>query len=541
MRWLRLLLWPTGVVVGLAAEQTLFGWDDPRHSIPDLAVGWTFIACGLIASTRRPESHTGTLMTAVGFTWFLGNFDRSHVAAIAWVAARTPNLYHGPLVHLVLAYPTGRAPSRLSRAAIGAGYVAAIVTPVWNGDAAAIVLAGLVLTVSARDYVRSVGRSRRARLVALRVVSLLSLVLAAGAVARLIVPKENAVWPSHLVSDVTLCIVAISLFAALLAAPWERAAVTDLVVELGEARSGTLRDELSRALGDPTLEVGYWLPDAGAFVDSDGRPFSLPGEGSERSVTMVEREGQPVAALVHDPAVLDDPGLLEAVSSAAQLAASNARLQAEVRAKLIELQASRRRIIEAGDEERRRLERRLHDGAERRLADLAQTLRRANAAPPGAETSERIDRAEAQLGLTLEELGRLGRGLHPRELSERGLEGALAALAERSTIPVTIAVTSNGIPPRIQAAAYFVCSEALANVAKYAAASQVKLSVTSNDGRLMILIEDDGIGGADAADGSGLRGLTDRVETLGGSLRIDSPPGRGTRLAAEIPLVAVEQ
>ena len=139
MRWLRLLLWPAGVVVGLAAERTLFGWDVPRHWIPDLAVGWTFIACGLIASARRPESRTGTLMTAVGFTWFLGNFDNSQVAAIAWVAARTPNLYYGPLVHLVLAYPTGRAPSRLSRAAIGVGYVAAILTPVWNSERRVVV------------------------------------------------------------------------------------------------------------------------------------------------------------------------------------------------------------------------------------------------------------------------------------------------------------------------------------------------------------------------------------------------------------------
>lgn len=536
MRRLGLLLWPVGVALGLAAESVKFGWGDPRHWIPDLAVGWTFIACGLIASTRRPQSRAGPLMVATGFTWFFGNFDQTHVVALVWAAARTPNLYHGPLVHLMLAYPSGRPSSRLTRSAIGVGYVAAIVTPIWFNDGATIILAALMLAVSARDYARSVGRARRARLVALRVVALLSFVLAGGAIARLAVPAENAVGPSHLMYDAALCIVAVSLFAGLMSAPWERAAVTDLVVELGEARSGTLRDELSRALGDPTLSVAYWLPDAGAFVDSEGRAFSLPTDDSERSVTMVERDGQPVAALVHAQAVLDDPGLLEAVSSAAQLAASNARLQAEVRAKVLELQASRRRILEAGDEARRRLERRLHEGAEQRLDHLAQSLRTASIEAPGAGMSERIERAGAQVGLTLEELGRLGRGLHPRELSERGLEGALAALAERSSVPVTVAVTSDGIPYEVEAAAYFVCSEALANVAKYASASRVAVSVRSSGGRVRIEIQDDGVGGADPTRGSGIRGLTDRVETLGGTLRVDSAPGKGTRLVAEIPL-----
>jgi signal transduction histidine kinase len=274
------------------------------------------------------------------------------------------------------------------------------------------------------------------------------------------------------------------------------------------------------------------------FVDAEGRALSLPEEGSARSVTTVERHGEPVAALVHDRAVLDDPGLLEAVSSAAQLAAANARLQAEVRARVFELQASRRRILEAGDEERRRLERRLHDGAELRLDALADTLRRTSLHSPSEETGERIDRAEAQLERTLEELGRLGRGLHPRELSEVGLKGFLAALAARSSIAVTVAVTSEGLPPGVESAVYFVCSEALANVTKYAAASRVAVSVTSESDVLRVQIEDDGVGGADPAKGSGLRGLADRVETLGGTLRIDSPLGQGTRLAAEIPLDA---
>ena len=308
------------------------------------------------------------------------------------------------------------------------------------------------------------------------------------------------------------------------------------MIELGEGRAGTLRDELARALADPSLEVGYWLPNEGVFVDSEDRPFALPDAGSERSVTMIEGEGRPVAALVHDPAVLDDPGLREAVSSAARLAAANARLQAEVRAQVTELRESRRRILAAGDEERRRLERRLRQGAQERLERLAGQLDRARVSAGSEAARERIDRSEAQLARTLEELHRLAHGLHPRVLAEAGLAGALASLAEQTPVSVEVVGPVPVLPADVEAVAYFVCSEALANIAKHASASRVSVAVTTGGGRVRVAIEDDGPGGADAARGTGLRGLADRVEALGGTLHVDSPAGGGTRLAAEIPL-----
>jgi signal transduction histidine kinase len=307
-------------------------------------------------------------------------------------------------------------------------------------------------------------------------------------------------------------------------------------VELGEARSGTVRGQLSRALGDPSLEIGYWLPDRAVFVDTEGRVLALPDAGSGRSVTVVEREGQPVAALIHDPAVLEDPGLLEAVTSAAQLAAANTRLWAEVQARVEELAASRRRILEAGDEERRRLEHRLHEGAEAQLGKLAGTLRRGQGSAFGEQTRSQIAHAEEQLGGTREELGRLAQGLHPRVLAEHGLADALAVLAKDLPLPVEIKVTGNQLPPPVAAAAYFVCAEALTNTAKHAAAARVTVAVTASEGRVRVEIADDGVGGADPARGSGLRGLADRVATLGGTLQVQSVPGRGTRLAADIPL-----
>jgi signal transduction histidine kinase len=331
-----------------------------------------------------------------------------------------------------------------------------------------------------------------------------------------------------------LCSLAAGLLAGLLRWPWERAEVADLVVELGEARSGTLRDELARALGDPSLQVGYWLPESAAFVDAAGRPLAVPDPGAGRAATVVERDGQPLAVLVHDPAVLGDPGLAGAVSAAAGLAAANARLQAEVRSRLAEIAASRRRILAAADEERDRLERQLRDGAQRRLGELAAILRQACQSAAGQGTAERIARAELQLDRTQEDLGRLARGLHPRQLSGQGLAAALAALASDFPLHVDLTVAVTATSPAVAACGYFVCAEALANVAKHASASAVQISVTPRPAAIIVEVADDGAGGADPK-GRGIRGLADRVQTLGGTLTVASAPGQGTRLTAVIP------
>jgi signal transduction histidine kinase len=231
------------------------------------------------------------------------------------------------------------------------------------------------------------------------------------------------------------------------------------------------------------------------------------------------------------------------VSSAARLAASNARLQAEVQARVGDLRASRRRILEAGDDERRRLERRLHDGAERRLTTLGQTLRlaRGDGHSVSATTLEKLDRARSQVESTLEDLRELARGLHPRALAELGLGPALALLAERSQVPVDLSVEAEGLPSEVEAAAYFLCSEGLVNVEKHASATRAVVSVALGGDALLVTVTDDGVGGADLSGTSGLRGLADRVEALGGTLAVESSPGEGTLLAAEIPLSGVRQ
>ena len=359
MRRVGLLVWPAAIALGVAAESAAFSWDETRYWLPDLIVGLTFIACGSLAWER--ERAAGGLLGATGVTWFLGNFS-----------AELLYLHRGPLVHLLLAYPGWRPRSRLDLAAIAAGYATAVVAAVWRSDVATIVLAAALVAVAARGYVAASGRARRDRLTALQAAAALGAVLVGGAAARIAVPSGDAVDPALLAYEAVLVAIAVGLYARLRgpAVP----AVADLVVELGEARSGTLRDRLARALRDPTLELGYWSPEARAYLDDRGAAIVLPEPGAGRSATRVERDGQPYAVLAHDEAVLGDAALAEAVASATRLSASNVALQAEVLAQVAELTASRRRLLVAADEERRRLEARLREGPEQRLARLEETL-----------------------------------------------------------------------------------------------------------------------------------------------------------------------
>jgi signal transduction histidine kinase len=215
-------------------------------------------------------------------------------------------------------------------------------------------------------------------------------------------------------------------------------------------------------------------------------------------------------------------------------------LDAELRARLEELRASRARLVEASDTERRRLERDLHDGAQARLVALAMLLghtrRRVDADPADPEIGELLDRALGELKTSLAELRELARGIHPPLLTEQGLAPALRSLASRAPVPVTLtAEDRERLPGQVEIAAYFVVAEALANVAKYAQATEATVAVRRTNGQVTVDVTDDGVGGADATQGSGLRGLTDRVAALDGTLAVDSPVGGGTRLHVEIP------
>jgi len=531
VRALPLLLIPAAAALGLAAETAAFDWSETRQWLPDLLAGWTLIACGLIAWSRRAASRSGALMAAAGFAWFLPNFATTDITELDWLSEQALYLHRGPLVHLVLTYPRGRTASATDRAAVLGGYVAAVFPAVWGSEAVAVVLSVAMGAVAGRGYIRAVGRARRRRLAALQATGFLLLVFAGTALARLAFPTQEITDATLLLYEASLSGLALVLLAGLISEPWLRAEITDLVVDLDATRSGTLRDALAAALGDPTLEVGFWIGEG--YVDAAGRPLAVPAEGAQRAITPVERDGEPIALLVHDPAVLDDPGLADALARAARLAASNAQLQAEVHVQLEEIAASRRRLVHAGDEERRRLELRLRGTVERRLTELAETLRSARGDAAG---DERIGLAEERLARTLDDVRDLARGLHPRGLEAGGLRPALATLAAHSPIPVELRVEDVRPPDEIETACYFVCSEALANVIKSSRASRAMISARRSGDRVEVVIDDDGVGGADPSRGSGLRGLADRVEALGGAFAIESPAGRGTRVVASLPL-----
>jgi signal transduction histidine kinase len=332
--------------------------------------------------------------------------------------------------------------------------------------------------------------------------------------------------------------VPIGFLAGLMRASLSRAgAVSELVERLGRERGG-VRDALASALGDPTLELAYWLPEGERYVDAAGRGIRLPEPDGPRAVTEIEQEGRRIAALVHDAALLDQPELVRAAGAAAALALENERLDAELRARYEELRASRARLVEASDAARRKIERDLHDGAQQRFVSLALTLRLArNRLDPESEAAGLVDRGLEELDAGLSELRELARGIHPAVLSERGLAPAIESLAARAPVPVEVSVLpAQRLPPPVETAAYFLVAEALTNVARYSQASEADVAVRRENGRAVIEVRDDGVGGANPGSGSGLRGIADRVAALDGRLHVESPVGGGTVVRAEIPV-----
>jgi signal transduction histidine kinase len=338
-----------------------------------------------------------------------------------------------------------------------------------------------------------------------------------------------------LVYETLICAVAVGLAIPLAQPAPVPVEITDLVVRVTNAERDTssLRRELAKTLGDPSLELGYWLD--GAYVDANGRTLDVEASPPDRAVTPVTHDGRPVAVLVHDPAALGDPQVRRAVDLAIRLGSTNARLRLELAAQLAELESSARRIVRAGMDARERIGRQLRSGPEHRLTTVGELLGgAADASPSGVAL---VTPVQQRLQTAMDDLARLARGLHPRALAEDGLEAALAArladvdLACRLTIDLP-----PDVPADLLSMAYFVCSEAVTNVVKHAAASSLQVTVSrSAAGGMLVEVTDNGCGSAAFSPGSGLSGLADRVSSFGGRLDLESPPGGGTRLTARVP------
>ena len=548
-------MWTLVVAAELAAlRPALFDRTEPVQGLELVfaCIGGSFAACGLIAWRRRPDSRSGALMTATGFAFFLpsllGQLDSPLAGTLAVLLVDLWSvLFVALLVSLLSA---GRLESLVDKLLVFSFVLPLLILEfIWmlfveteednlllafpNQGVAdvidtvqrSILVGGCLATVLVLGLRwRAASRPRRRALLPTVAGSIVLLIYTALLVNDLATGErsQTLLW----IASCSLVTVPLAFLAGLLRSRLARSGLADLFRNLRNLDRDALQATLARALGDPGLVVAY----AGA----DG---TLPAPTADRSVAPVERDGHQFAALVYDPSLDDDPELVEAVSAAAAIALENEQLQAESQAALSELLASRQRIVAAGDAERRRLERNLHDGAQQRLVALAMQLRliQADIRRDPAAAEALVTSASGELAQSLAELRELARGIHPAVL-EHGICTALESLATRSPVPTAVSWdVAERLPEQIELAAYFVACEALANVAKYADATAASVHLSRTDRSVVIEIADDGGGGANASGGSGLRGLADRVEALGGHLLVTSPPGEGTVVTAELP------
>ena len=678
---------PLAVFAGAAAVSLTLTSDHEEHpaltTVLLLFVSMSFIIAGLIGWARRPRNRTGMLMVAVGYGVLATSLFEANYSLPFTIGTIVGSVFIAIFLHLLLTYPSGSLLSRSGRILVVAAYAAAVIAPlldamfplrttckphacpdnlvfVSHNHAAHVVTTTLSTTAAVILFGGAfwllLGRWRRATPAMRRQ---LRSVYLAGALSVLLLAIGFIVTPF---SGAGNTIVSVALIVTFTAVPFlflggllgttlaRSAGVGTIFGALPERASpGEVQEGLRAALRDPTAEVAYWYEEGGHYVDVDGNHFELPPDTRRRVVTRLDYSDSPVAAIVHDAALREEPELLETITSAARIALERDKLLVEVKARAeryravlqampdlmfrisrdgryrgfnapnprdlfeenvvgrdvrerlpkeladrvleagqaavdrgtpqmieyelefedgirnyearfaasgedeflmivreiterkqqqVELEASRARIVAAGDEERRKLERNLHDGAQQRLVSLSLSLRlaqgRIHTNPGGAD--DLLEASREELAQALEELRELARGIHPAVLTDRGLEAALEALAARSPLPVEIRGASCDLPAQVEAAAYYVISEALANVTKYAQASAVEVTVERRNGTAVVEVADDGIGGADPVRGSGLRGLADRVASLSGRLDVQSPPGSGTRVRAEIPL-----
>jgi len=529
-----------------------------------------YFGFGWLAWLRRPSNRFGALLSAGGLTWLsvgLANADQAGLIALGQILATLPLAI---VVHMLLAFPSGRLVTATAWKIVGAGYFTALVLQAPEyllGDASPpydlLELADRPTLLHVGEWVQRVAGLGVTTATALVLIQrlhraapsqrrVLGPLFTYGIVAVLAVPlTASVVGPELGWSGITTFVVQWSLITlvpvafglSLLNGGFARTAeVEELGVWLGTDERGrsSLRDALARTLGDPSLALAFWVPDRGGYVDADGRPATLPSAGSGRSAVEIERSGQRVGAISFDSTLIAEPELARAAGRVVAIAVDRERLTAELRANEDALRQSRRRIVEAGDRERRRIERNIHDGAQQRMMSVALTLRMAldRAVSSCPEVSRLVGEAASDLDAAVRELRELAHGVHPALLMDVGLGGALESLAERSPIPVRLAVrVPRDLPEPILVGAYYVVAEALANAAKHSGAGQVVVDASLAGGLLRVEVTDDGSGRARARPGSGLEGLVDRVDSLGGSFRVSSSVGAGTALIAELPCV----
>jgi signal transduction histidine kinase len=561
--WFWTALWIAAAAASFAALiPVLFerGPPVPGYSVIHNLSGVSFAACGLIAWRRRPDSAIGRMLTAAGFGVLVAPILRQLDSPLAQtLALLIGELWILAFAALILSFLTGgRLVSAIDRLLVGAFFVglfvlqlammlftehednlllvlpdAQLASALAKVRMAILILASVAVVVVVAERWRRASAPRRRALLPSVAGSLCGALYAAWLTCLVL---ESPVLPLVWALNTALLTVPAALLWGLLRSRLARGGLADLFRELGTLRGVRLEEGLARVLGDRSLVLAYRVPgEPPTWTGADGpwrsRRREATGRRHPSSATAVSSG---CSSTTRRSTTI--PELVEAVPARPRLTLDDARLQAESEDRLAELRASRERIVAAGDAERRRLERNLHDGAQQRLVSVALQLRVLQSqarADPGL--AEQLRSAGEELSQSLEELRELARGIHPAVLNH-GLEAALDSLASRSSVATTVAFDSpERLPEPVELAAYFVACEALANVAKYAQATQARVRVSRRDGLAVIEIADDGIGGRDETAGTGLQGLADRVAALDGTLRVLSPPGAGTVVTAELP------
>jgi signal transduction histidine kinase len=525
-------------------------------------VGWIvvpYVLSGILAWWRRPVSRLGPLMVATGFAMAATALQWFEAPVLFSVGHLLDMLPAAMFLHIFLAFPTGRLTRKPEQALVVAGYAGAVGLQVVKialgsdpanvfafvklSDAASLVegvqlclLAALMLAGVVLLYARSRATSRR------RPASLLvdAFGLALVMLAMLYVAALGT-WPAfetiRLITFAALGLAPIAFLYALLDARLARGEVAELLVTLRASPTADLQAPLARALRDPSLRLAYWLPQFNSWTDQDGAEVHPPIADDRRAVRTIYRENEPMAALLFDRSLEEERELLRAVEAATGIALENGRLRAELRARLQDLHGSRIRVLEASRQERQRLERDLHDGAQQRLVALSLELGLlVESSTADADVKERLTRVKDEVSGSLEELRDVARGIYPAVLSGHGLAVALESLTARAAVPVELTIDFDArLPPAVEVAAYYVICEALTNIDKHAHATSAMVRISRTGTTLVLDIVDDGVGGAQTDKGSGLRGLADRVDALGGVMWTSTPVSGGTCLHAEIP------
>lgn len=557
-----------GIVLGVAAVRAagrsggLSFAGDPAGAVALLAAGWTVLAGALVLGRRRPTLRTSALLVAVAGTWFVAEWNHAGAGSAlgftlgSALFAATPAL----VAWTTLGYPTGRLESRFDVALIAATLTTCLLLGVLPalffdpraagcagcpanllliGDDAALALRlgriGLTVAAAALVAVLLATVWRTVTASAARRRAVLPLTVTGGgfllvAAVRFLAGRERGFVGSSPLDRRLWLAQAILLIALGAAVVWSivrerraRSRIAGLVVRLGHpADPGGLRHSMARTLADPGLVLGYPV-DGGRYVDAAGDPVNIaPGPG--RASTPLVLDGAEVAVLVHRPGLSDDALLLAEVAGAARLGLEQEGRRARLRAREQDLRTSRARLVEAGDAERRRLERDVHDGAQQRLIALllgARMLHLRLARRPGSGATAILDEVSARLGSAVEELRVVAQGIHPAVLSDEGLLAAVEALAEELDGPVSVDIGDARCPASVENAAYRVVAEA----ARCGLSSVVARRL---DGALVLDVQ------ASSAP-ERLVDLEDRVGALDGTLRVREEPGGAVRLRAEIP------